>query len=410
MNKKILLLLLLPFLAFGQSDIFSNIPPAKIEIININPEYCDESCLFKLSKDKKIFSFIARFDRSIKNEELQNLMESYATEIGIYYRLRFDPLGKSLEIALLIPKKIIGKYSTTTIDTILAYLLSRDIDFRFKIFDSVDENLDSLNETIEKINDENFNFIVAVLSKKESLEALDDIDIPVYIPTMNNKDIKTRSNVVFGGIDYEAQIQTLINQENDAITIIYNDDSSLGKDLGEITKSLSQFVLIEDTITNKIAANFSKNLEKQEMFLAGSNVFLNTPVVKSGLLLSQIGISNERPSHILSTQVNFNPALLSLIRGNDTSNILIANSISDTEQKLIEYGLLLSSDMKYDWVNYSTALGVDLFLSNMSQNIDRYFVESFENNQAIYNINLYKIKNGIFVKLKDEEIKRVDNF
>lgn len=410
MNKKILLLLLLPFLAFGQSDIFSNIPPAKIEIININPEYCDESCLFKLSKDKKIFSFIARFDRSIKNEELQNLMESYATEIGIYYRLRFDPLGKSLEIALLIPKKIIGKYSTTTIDTILAYLLSRDIDFRFKIFDSVDENLDSLNETIEKINDENFNFIVAVLSKKESLEALDDIDIPVYIPTMNNKDIKTRSNVVFGGIDYEAQIQMLINQENDAITIIYNDDSSLGKDLGEITKSLSQFVLIEDTITNKIAANFSKNLEKQEMFLAGSNVFLNTPVVKSGLLLSQIGISNERPSHILSTQVNFNPALLSLIRGNDTSNILIANSISDTEQKLIEYGLLLSSDMKYDWVNYSTALGVDLFLSNMSQNIDRYFVESFENNQAIYNINLYKIKNGIFVKLKDEEIKRVDNF
>lgn len=410
MNKKILLLLLLPFLAFGQSDIFSNIPPAKIEIININPEYCDESCLFKLSKDKKIFSFIARFDRSIKNEELQNLMESYATEIGIYYRLRFDPLGKSLEIALLIPKKIIGKYSTTTIDTILAYLLSRDIDFRFKIFDSVDENLDSLNETIEKINDENFNFIVAVLSKKESLEALDDIDIPVYIPTMNNKDIKTRSNIVFGGIDYEAQIQMLINQENDAITIIYNDDSSLGKDLGEITKSLSQFVLIEDTITNKIAANFSKNLEKQEMFLAGSNVFLNTPVVKSGLLLSQIGISNERPSHILSTQVNFNPALLSLIRGNDTSNILIANSISDTEQKLIEYGLLLSSDMKYDWVNYSTALGVDLFLSNMSQNIDRYFVESFENNQAIYNINLYKIKNGIFVKLKDEEIKRVDNF
>lgn len=410
MNKKILLLLLLPFLAFGQSDVFSNIPPAKIEIININPEYCDENCLFKLSKDKKIFSFIARFDRSIKNEELQNLMESYATEIGIYYRLRFDPLGKSLEIALLIPKKIIGKYSTTTIDTILAYLLSRDIDFRFKIFDSVDENLDSLNKTIEKINDENFNFVVAVLSKKESLEALDDIDIPVYIPTMTNKDVKVGSNIIFGGIDYEAQIQTLINQENDAITIIYNDDSSLGEDLGEITKSLSQFVLIEDTITNKIAANFSKNLEKQEMFLAGSNVFLNTPVVKSGLLLSQIGISNERPSHILSTQVNFNPALLSLIRGNDTSNILIANSISDTEQKLIEYGLLLSSDMKYDWVNYSTALGVDLFLSNMSQNIDRYFVESFENNQAIYNINLYKIKNGIFVKLKDEEIKRVDNF
>ncbi|RAX51786.1 hypothetical protein CCY99_08275 [Helicobacter sp. 16-1353] len=406
--KSKILLLLLPLFVFAQGNIFSNIPPAKIEVININPEFCDESCLFELSNNKKIFSFVARFDKSIQNKELQNLMEIYSSEIGIYYKLRFDPLGKTLEIALLIPKKIIGKYSTTTIDTILAYLLSRDIDFRFKIFDSVDENLDSLNATIEKINNEHFNFVVAVLSKKESLEALDSIDIPIYIPTMTNKDIQAKSNIVFGGIDYELQVQTLINQEDGGITIIYNDDSSLGRQLGEITKSLSKFVFIEDTITNRIAANFSQNLEREEMFLAGSNVFLNTPVVKSGLLLSQIGISSEKPNNILSTQVNFNPALLSLIRGNDTSNILIVSSIGDTNQKLIEYGLLLTSDMKYDWVNYSTALGVDLFLSNMSQDIEKYFVESFDKNQAIYNISLYRIHNGIFVKLDEDEIKKVE--
>lgn len=404
MNCKIALALILaPVLIFG--NIFSNIPPAKIEIININPKYCDEDCLFELSKNKKIFSFIARFDRKTNDKKLQNLMELYTNEIGMYYRLRFDPLGKSLEVALLMPKKIIGKYSATTIDTILAYLFSRDINFRFKIFDSVDENLDSLEKSANQINEENFNFVIAILSQKESLKALEDIDMPIYIPTMT-KDDDNRSNIVFGGIDYKAQIEALVNQEDNGIAIIYNDDSALGRYLGDITKEFNKFVFIENIITNKIAANFSPFLAKQEMFLAGSNVFLNTPVVKSGLLLTQIGVSSEIPNKILSTQVNFNPALLSLIRGNDVSdNILIANSISKTDQKLIEYGLLLTSDMQYDWVNYSTALGVDLFLSSMSPNIVKYFVEVFDKNQAIYNIDLYEVQNDTFVKTDKIQLK-----
>ena len=41
----------------GGANVFSNIPPAKIEIINLNPKSCSKSCLKDLAKKKKIFSF-----------------------------------------------------------------------------------------------------------------------------------------------------------------------------------------------------------------------------------------------------------------------------------------------------------------------------------------------------------------
>ncbi len=399
-----LLLFLFPFFLYAADNIFSDIPPASIELIDINPEFCDDKCLFYLSDNKKLFSFVARFNKSlIEDDELHSLMEVYSREIGIYYKLRFNPLGKSLEVALLMPKKIIGKYSATTIDTILAYLFSRDIDFRFKIFDSFDEGYDSLKNSVDEINNERFHFVIAILFNKESINVIDAINIPVYIPTMTNKDIKTKSNIVFGGIDYKAQMDILMTKINaDSAIISYNDDSILGSTLGDIVKSFEPNVFLEQTITNKIAANFSDSIEKSKDILLDSNIFLNTPVVKSGLILSQLDVSRKKPYRILSTQVNYNPALLSLTRGNDVSNVVIANSISKTEQKLIEYGMLLSSDLQYDWVNYSTALGMDLFLHDMSNKFDRYFMESFSSNQVMYNINLYKIQDGIFVNFDDD--------
>ena len=144
----------------GGANVFSNIPPAKIEIINLNPESCSKSCLKDLAKKKKIFSFMARFDKKIDDEDLQNVMVAFSKKIGIYYKVRFDLLEDKLEVALLMPKKTIGKYSTTTIDTILAYLAFRDIDFRFKVFDSIDENPANLAKALDLLTREKFNFVI----------------------------------------------------------------------------------------------------------------------------------------------------------------------------------------------------------------------------------------------------------
>ena len=395
MNR--LLLFFIPIKIFADV-IFSNIPISKIEIINLEIESCKERCLNNLSKDGKIMSFIARFDKNIEDEELQNLMREYANEIGIYYKIPFESMGDKIEVALLMPKKIIGKYSTSTIDTVLSYLLFRNINFRFKIFDNVDESREIFEENIEKIKNENFNFLIAIVSNKDNVALLEELKMPIYIPTMMGSN--SRSNIVFGGIDYQAQIKTLSDAKQDnANTIIYNDDSSLGRFLGDVTKSVNENVKIEDSIDNKVAANFYQNIQRAKDYIEGANIYLNTPVVKSGLLLSQINSSNIKPGRILSTQVNYNPALLSLIKGIDFENIIIANSINvDMDKKLIEYGKLLNSDITYDWVNYSTALGIDFFTSKMNKKLERYFKEEIDNNQVVYGINLYSFKNGRFIK------------
>lgn len=387
----------------GGANVFSNIPPVKIEIINLNPESCSKSCLKDLAKKKKIFSFMARFDKKIDDEDLQNVMVDFSKKIGIYYKVRFDLLEDKLEVALLMPKKTIGKYSTTTIDTILAYLAFRDIDFRFKVFDSIDENPANLAKALDLLTREKFNFVIAVLSKEESLGVLQNLNLPTYIPTLKKPiNWSGKDNIIFGGIDYDAQIALLLKEANKNTLLAYNDDSALGAMIGKSLEAQvaqnGKFNFIQEIVTNKDAANFSANLSKRRGSIANGNVFLNTRIIISGLLLSQIGLLRQMPSKIFSTQVNYNPAILSLLRGINTRNLVIANSIGRADSRLIEYGSLLSADMKYDWVNYSTALGVDLFLNKMKDDIRRYFSEDLEDAHIAYKTQLYGINNGAFVR------------
>lgn len=389
----------------ANGNVFSNIPTAKIEIINLNPESCEKSCLRDLAKNKKIFSFIARFDKNIDDEDLQNTMLEYTKQIGVYYKVRFDLLDDKLEVALLMPKKTIGKYSTTTIDTILSYFAFRDIDFRFKVFDSIDENEESIIKAVNALQDEHFHFIIAILSKEENLPILQNLHLPIYIPTLKkpqNWSEESNNNIVFGGISYDSQIDLLLNEVSKNTIISYNDDSALGAMIGQILADKiaqnDKYHFIKEVVTNKDATNFSNNLAKREKHIKNGNIFLNTRVIISGLLLSQIGILKETPDMIFSTQVNYNPAILSLLRGINTKNLIVANSIGKTNEKLLEYGYLLSSDLKYDWVNYSTAIGLDLFLSKMKDDIKRHFSEEIINGEVSYKTQLYGIENDIFVK------------
>ena len=387
----------------GGANVFSNIPPAKIELINLNPQSCSKSCLKDLAKDKKIFSFMARFDSKIDDEDLQAVMVDFSKKLGVYYKVRFELLEDKLEVALIIPRKTIGKYSTTTIDTILSYLAFRDIDFRFKVFDSVDENPTNLTKAIDSLSAEKFNFVIAVLSKEGSLNILQNLNLPTYIPTLKKPtNWEGKDNIIFGGIDYDAQIALLLKEVNRNTLISYNDDSALGAMIGKTLEAQvaqkGKFNFIQEVVTNKDAANFSTNLSKRRSSIANGNIFLNTRIIISGLLLSQIGLLKNMPNKIFSTQVNYNPAILSLLRGINTKNLIIANSIGRADSRLIEYGGLLSADIKYDWVNYSTALGADLFLSKMKDDIRRYFSEDIDDSQVAYKTQLYGINNGAFVR------------
>lgn len=311
-----------------------------------------------------------------------------------------------VKIALMMPKKIIGRYSVATIDTILAYLSARGKNFEFEVFDCGDEEEGSIKKTYEQIEQKGFQFIVAVMTTKGAIESSKlNLKIPLYIPTVNYTQIdfspSTSPLLFFGGISYEEQIQKLLSIRSGTHVIAYNDDSPVGERLSAILKNDIPNIS-ELTITNEIAATFAKINKSQEVLIDGADVFLNTPVVKTGLLLSQIGYFKKKSATFLSTQINYNPSLTILTQQRDRKNLYIASSIGKTDQKLIEYGSLLNSDLRYDWVNYSTAIGMEMFYKIIYPESLSYFKEKVVDNQVQYDVQIYQVDTKGF-HLVDEQ-------
>lgn len=394
---------------FSKSYIISPLPLPKQEVIDTTPNNCNEKCLQKLYNDGKIFSFVAKFKNDTQNIQLRANLAVALSQIDSFmqssvYQNTLKTTG--IKIALLVPKKIVGRYSVATIDTILAYLMTRGVNFDFKVFDSIDEDSENLNQTYNKIEQEHYNFVIAILTQDGVKNFVQSTYItrPTYIPTINKNqlnDIKLPNNLYFGGIDYTAQMKALLTIAKDSPIVEYDDDSTVGSTLGNILYNLdSGNIIFRDVVSSKQAATFSQNLKNQKEFLKDNIVILNTPVVKSGLMLSQMGFLEEPPSKILSTQINYSPSLLMLVQPKDRQNLYVMNSIGNTNQKLIEYGSLLSSDLRYDWVNYSTAIGVEMFFDMQNPKIDKYFSELISNHQVEYDNILYKASDGVFQQIK----------
>ena len=70
--KKIVVLFISIAILFAKTQKLSDIPPAQIFYINLDPQICDTKCLEKLIKDELYISFLTRYDEKQANEELRN--------------------------------------------------------------------------------------------------------------------------------------------------------------------------------------------------------------------------------------------------------------------------------------------------------------------------------------------------
>ncbi|PAF54353.1 hypothetical protein BKH42_00085 [Helicobacter sp. 13S00482-2] len=406
MKKWIILFLLLIFeeFIFAKSYIISPLPLPKQEVVDNNTDRCNEKCLEKFYADGKIFSFVAKFKNDTHNIGLRANLAVALSEIDSFMQSSMyqDVKNSQIKIALLIPKKIVGRYSVASIDTILAYLMTRGGDFDFKVFDSGGESSSDLSDAYNKIEQQKYEFVIALLTQAgvENFIESTYVSIPTYIPTINKNQLvnsnRLPSNLYFGGIDYKAQMQIIVTLAGSNPIVEYDDDSPVGLSLSEILDDMDPNIAYKSIISSKEAATFAKNLNTQEDFLQDSVIVLNTPVVKSGLMLSQLGFSKKKPLKVLSTQINYNPSLLMLVLPKDRQNLYIINAIGNTNQKLIEYGSLLSSDLRYDWVNYSTAIGVEMFFNFKDPKINKFFSELINENQVQYINTIYRAKGSIF--------------
>jgi SRSO17 transposase len=384
---KILLALIITItIGFAQSDKLSNIPPTKSIFIDTNASVCAPVCMKNLLADGDIFTFLSKF-KSVA-AQLPNLQSDYDHYRRVF-RI-FNEEDETIKVAILVPQRSIRRYAISTVNSVIAYLLSKQNNFEIKVFNSMDEEEESIVKQLEKIKNEDFTYVIAPVTQKGAEVLIHNSEnLLVYIPTIHKTTVQNSpANIIFGGIDYDKQIKKLLKYANNKIA--YFSDGSLLTD--SLNKSLIKQTphIIYSKIIESSNVNF-KNILKDNKSLNGTSIFMNTPLVKTSLISSQLRVYEIEPYILLSTQLNYNPVLLTLTQYNDIKNLYIANSIGKTSVGLEEINALYGHDIVYDWVNYSTSIGMDYLYTHFFVTTEKKkFTEEVIDDQVNYDISIIR--------------------
>ena len=393
---KVFISLLLCFsFVFAKSDKISHIPPVKNVIVNLDTTSCDLTCMQELLDEGKIFSFLGYYNTSMDELELMHSEFEYYKKI---FRI-FEAQKMSIRVALLIPQKSIRRYAVTTVNSVLAYLMSKPNNFELKVFNSINENEDSLLKEINKIKDDDFTYVIAPLTDVGAkIVAKNSQGLVIYIPTVHKSKVDYElPNVIFGGIDYEKQIEELLKYTNDKVAY-FGDGSFLSSSLNNILlEKVPNIVYRKNISSSRISF---KRIMKKNKKLQESSIFMNTPLVKTSLIASQLRYYELKPYALLSTQINYNPMLLTLTQYEDRKNFYIANSIGKSTVSMEEFNSLFGHDIVYDWVNYATSVGIDYFYTRFFVPVSNSaFKEVIKDGQAQYDVSIVQPKRYSFKKV-----------
>jgi len=385
MNK--LLLLLLPVVVLAKSFTISNLPLPKTYIQNLDPYECDEACMQEYLDKEMLFSFLAHAEKKLDNKELD---EARTMNIAILNIGAFNAGGK-LKIALLLPYKRIGKYASSTLNATFAYLMTKSNPFTLKSYKIESEEPSEIQKALHKIKDDGFSYIIAPMTKQGATNLIDlNPELNVYFPTINKHDLNTSSPYLFGGIDYRAQSALLIEKAVSPL-VIFSGKSNTGKKLAALqAEEFSQTK--HGRVIKYFISRKTTNIEyylKNNKKIDYASFFVNTPIIKTGMVLSQMTLYDTNATNILSTQVNYDPLLLSMTQYTDRKKMIIANSIIQNNNVTVETNSLLGNDIVYDWINYTTTVGMDYFYNQITGEERDYKIDLVDN-QMIYNIELLK--------------------
>jgi len=429
---KKLLFLLLPVMVFAQSFILSNIPLPKTYVQDLDPYQCNNACRAQLLDNGMIFSFLSHANRKLKDKD-QN--EARVLLISILNLGAFHS-SNELNIALLLPYKKIGKYAASTTNASFAYLMTKSHSFKLKSYKVDSENIEDLEAALSQMREDGFEYIIAPLTKTGANNIIEiDPSMHIYFPTINKHDVETSSVfLTFGAIDYIQQSDLLLKEALSPL-VVFSDKSTTGKKLAlyqkeqflhpkvevlETNSSSSSFfgdsisafslgdkeeIVEEVQVTDKNAISYfvskrTTNLEyylKEKEEVVYASFFINTPIIKSAMIMSQLTLYDTNATNVLSTQINYDPLLLSMTQYNDRKDMVVANSITEHNNVLIETNALLGNDIVYDWINYTTTIGVDYFYSLITDE-ERTYKTKLQDNQMIYDIELLQPSHSKFKK------------
>lgn len=404
--KQIITLLLLVFVFFGctpKQTVELKLPGKKERITDLNikkekpVEVTDSSTVIeKLTpidiKETTGPQDVIDVTPAIDGEIPQSTIESNIT----LEDLKIDEGKIKVKIAFIYPSSLVEKYAKSSLDTISGYLSYQKADYDLTVIDCTNESYENINSAFSKVTQDGITNVIALFtpSAVNSLDKLVPSDVKVYLPLIEKKDsLSDNESLIFGSISYEQQMQKL-NSYSIGNNAMFYQESYIGNKLRRAYDST-----VNDTrVTKQISKNENnfKNIVN-DYRLNNSSLFLNTDIVKTSLILSQLRAYDVYPKLIFSTQINYDPMLMLLTQDKDREKFVIANSIDEINKELKDEIITFGGNIIYEWVDYSTLVGVNyLYYGGNSSLIQTKIV----GNQAVYNPKLYKSTDVGFLEIK----------
>ena len=311
-----------------------------------------------------------------------------------------------VKVAMILPTKVIGRYAHSTSTAAFAYFLTRDHPLSLKTFSIEDESQQAITDVLEQIKAEGFHHVIAPMTHKgaEVIVAQED-ELYVFFPTIHKDDMPTsKTNIFFGAIDYKAQLDKLMPLVTSPFVIMYG-TSQHGKKLLSLTQKRYKASVAQHKQRKPITFGVAKNRSNVRDYfennkkLDNATFILNTPLIKSSMILSQFSSYDMKVNRVLSTQINYDPLILSMTQKKDHSTLYVTNSITIYNDALVQANILLSNDIQYNWINYATTVGADFFYYMMTDS-KRLYDLPLQGSQVIYPITIVTPDNGHFKTVK----------
>lgn len=340
----------------------------------------------------------------IENKTPSNLKGSNETPLEnnsienkvVENQIQFDTSKVKMKVAFIYPSNLVSKYSKSSINTISGYLSHQNADYELIVIDTENENPAKIASAFQEVREANIKNVIALFTPN-SISTLNNVvsnDLKVYLPLIEKKDISSNNeSLIFGSISYDNQIKKL-NDYSSSNNVMFYQDSYLGSKLRK-----SYDLVVSD-------ARLKKEIDKNEnnfknivtgSGLSNSTLFLNTDIVKTSMILSQMRAYDIYPKVVLSTQLNYDPLLMTLTQDQDREQLILANSIDVVDKELKDEIATFGGNIQYEWVDYSVLVGINYLYYGKNSNL---IPTKIENNQAIYNTRLFKCTEYGFLEIK----------